>query len=57
MSGPGGSRWERVVVWLVAAAIGLQLLSRLLPRLLPGLVLLATVAGVLRLLWFYTSRH
>jgi len=47
--------WERVVVWLVVAAIGLQVLTNVLPRLLAPLIVLAAVIGVLRLIWWYTQ--
>jgi hypothetical protein len=43
--------------WLIAAVIGLELLSSVLPRLLVPLVVLAGVVGVLRLVWFYTNRY
>jgi hypothetical protein len=49
--------WERLLWWLIAAVIGLELLSSVLPRLLVPLVILAGVIGVLRLVWFYTNRY
>lgn len=47
--------WERIIAWLVVAAIGLQVLAGVLPRLLPALVVLAVVIAVLRLIWWYTQ--
>lgn len=46
--------WERLVWWLIAGVIGLQLLASVLPRLLVPLVVLAIVAAGLRLIWWYT---
>src|ERR1700683_191180 len=47
--------WERIIAWLVVAAISLQVLAGVLPRLLPALVVLAAVIAVLRLIWWYTQ--
>lgn len=47
--------WERLLWWLIAAVIGLELLASVLPRLLVPLVILAVVVGLLRLLWWYTQ--
>lgn len=49
--------WERLVFWLVAMVIGLQVLSVVLPRLLVPLTVLGGVAGLLRLVWFFTDRR
>jgi hypothetical protein len=46
--------WERLVWWLIAAVIGLELLASVLPRLLLPFVVLAIVAAGLRLVWWYT---
>jgi Flp pilus assembly protein TadB len=47
--------WERIIAWLVAVAVSLQILADVLPRLLVPLLVLAVVAGVLRLIWWYTQ--
>jgi hypothetical protein len=47
--------WERIIAWLVVAAISLQLAAAVLPRLLPAIVVLAVVGIVVRLIWFYTQ--
>lgn len=49
------SSWERLLWWLIAAVIGLELLASVLPRLLVPLVVLAAIVGVLRLIWWYTQ--
>jgi len=53
----GKPSWEHLVFWLIAAVIGLQVLASVLPRLLVPLVVLAVVAAVLRLLWYFTNRY
>lgn len=50
----GSPSWERLVFWLIALVIGLELLASVLPRLLVPLSVLAVVAGLLRLVWWYT---
>ncbi len=50
-------KWERVIAWLVVAAISLQVLASVLPRLLPALVVLAIVAVIVRLVWYFTSYY
>jgi hypothetical protein len=57
MNHGSGPSWERLVFWLVAMVIGLQVLSAVLPRLLVPLTVLAGVAGLLRLVWFLTDRR
>ena len=57
MNSPHQPSWERLVFWLIGAVIGLELLASVLPRLLIPLVVLAAVAGLLRLLWFFTNRY
>jgi hypothetical protein len=46
--------WERLLWSLIGAAIGLELLAAVLPRLLVPLVVLAAIAVILRLIWWYT---
>jgi len=46
--------WENSLWWLIAVAFGLEFLAATLPRLLVPLVVLAAVAAMLRLLWWYT---
>jgi hypothetical protein len=48
--------WERIVVWLVAAAVALQLVANVLPRLLVPIVVLAAVFVVVRLVLFHTRK-
>lgn len=48
--------WERLLFWLIAAVISLELLADVLPRLLVPLVVLAAVAAVLRLVFFHTRK-
>jgi hypothetical protein len=47
---------ERIAVSTVAVSVGLGLLSTVLPPLIPSLIVLATLAAVLRLVWSHTSR-
>lgn len=54
MNHGGQPPWERLLWWLVAAVVGLELLASILPRVLVPLVVLAVVAVVLRLIWWYT---
>jgi hypothetical protein len=49
--------WERLLWWLIAAVIGLELLASVLPRLLVPLIGLASVAVIVRLVWFFTGRY
>ncbi|HTZ88593.1 MAG TPA: hypothetical protein VMB05_18170 [Solirubrobacteraceae bacterium] len=46
--------WERLVWWLIASVIGLQLLADVLPRLVVPISVLAIVFGVVRLIWWHT---
>jgi len=57
VSHSGGPSWERLVFWLVAFVITLQVLASVLPRLLVPLVVLAIAACVLRLVWTFTGRY
>jgi hypothetical protein len=54
---PGKPSWERLVFWLIAVVIGLELLASVIPRLFVPLVVLAAVVAVLRLVWFFTGRY
>jgi hypothetical protein len=47
---------ERAVIGLVATAISLNILSAVLPRLLPSLVVLAAVFVIVRLVLFHTRK-
>jgi hypothetical protein len=49
--------WERLVAWLVVAAIALQFAANVLPRLLTPIVVLAAVFVVVRLVLFHTRRY
>jgi len=49
--------WERLLWWLIAAVVVLELLSSLLPRLLVPLVVVTVSVGVLRLIWHFTNHH
>jgi hypothetical protein len=53
----GGPSWERLVFWLIALVVGLELLAAVLPRLLVPLAVLAGAAALLRLVWFFTNRY
>jgi hypothetical protein len=48
--------WERLVFWLVAGVIGLQLAASVLPRLVVPVVVLAGVFVVVRLVLFHTRK-
>lgn len=48
--------WERLVFWLVALTIVLELLANVLPLLLVPIVVLAGVFIVLRLVLFHTRK-
>ena len=48
--------WERLVFWLIAAVVVLELLASVLPRLLVPLVVLAAVFVVVRLVLFHTRK-
>lgn len=48
--------WERLVFWLIAAVIGLELLADVLPRLVVPIVVLAAVLVVVRLVLFHTRK-
>jgi hypothetical protein len=54
MNHGGKPPWERLLWSLIAAVVGLELLAAVLPRVLVPLVVLAAVAGVLRLIWYHT---
>lgn len=54
MNHGGTPPWQRLIVWLIAAVIGLELLVAVLPRLVVPLVVLAIVVVVVRLVWWYT---
>lgn len=55
MNHGGKPSWERLLWWLIASVIGLELLAGVLPRLLVPLVVLAAVVVVVRLVWWYTQ--
>jgi hypothetical protein len=46
--------WERLMMWSVVGVISVQVIAGVLPHLVAPLVVLAVVAGVLRLIWWYT---
>ncbi len=56
MQGNHPPSWERLAFVLVAAAIGLQILANVLPRLLVPAVVLAIVFIVVRVVIFHTRR-
>lgn len=55
MNHTGPQSWERLLWSLIAAVVGLELLADLLPRLLVPLMVLAVVAVIVRLVWWYTQ--
>lgn len=48
--------WERIVAWLVVAAVSLQIVATVLPRVLVPLVVLAVIVVTIRLVWFHTRQ-
>lgn len=56
MSGHGPPAWDRLIFWLVAGVIGLELAASVLPRLVVPVVVLAVVVIALRLVWFHTRK-
>lgn len=48
--------WERLLAWVVVAAIALQVAANVLPRLLVPIVVLAAVFVVVRMVLFHTRR-
>jgi hypothetical protein len=47
--------WERLLWTLIATVIVLELLVSILPHLIGSVVVLALVAVVVRLVWWYTQ--
>jgi hypothetical protein len=56
MSGGHQPSWERLLAWLVVAAVSLQILAAVLPRLLVPLVVLAVIFVTVRLVLFHTRK-
>jgi uncharacterized membrane protein YhhN len=48
--------WERVVAWLVVAAVVLQLLASTLPRLVIPLAAVTVMFVIVRLVLFHTRK-
>ncbi|MGH7193438.1 MAG: hypothetical protein ACREJM_07875, partial [Candidatus Saccharimonadales bacterium] len=48
--------WSRLVFWLIAAAVCLELLADVLPRLVVPLAVLGAVVAILRVVFFHTRR-
>ncbi len=48
--------WERLIFWLIAGVIGLQLVAAMLLRLVVPIVVLAAVFCVVRVVLFYTRK-
>lgn len=46
---------EHAIIGLVASAVSIDVLAAELPRVMPYLVILAIVAVIVRLIWFYTQ--
>jgi hypothetical protein len=53
---PHPPSWERLVLYLIGAAVSLQMLAGVLPRLLVPIVVLAVIFVIVRLVLFHT-RH
>jgi hypothetical protein len=51
-----GPSWERLVFWLVASVIGLQLMADVLPRIVVPVTVLASVFIVVKLVLYFTQR-
>jgi len=56
VTAPHHPSWERLVWWLIALVIGLELLADVLPRLIVPLVVLALIFAVVRLVLFHTRK-
>lgn len=56
-SPPSTSSWEGWLWRLVIAVVVIELLASFLPKILPSLIVLAIIAVVLRLVWFFTSHY
>jgi len=54
MHGHQSPSWERIIAWSVVAAISLQILAGVLPRLLPAIVVLAVIYVIVRIVVFHT---
>lgn len=55
MSGNGGqSSWQRTAVWLVAVVVVVDVVAGVLPRVVVPLSVLAVVAVLVRLVFFFT---
>lgn len=54
MNHGGTPPWQRLIVWLVVGAIGLNILAGVLPRLIVPLIVVALVVVIVRLVWWYT---
>lgn len=48
--------WDRLIFWLIAAVIGLQVAASVLPHLVVPVVILAAVFVVVRLTLFHTRK-
>lgn len=48
--------WDRLIFWLIAVVIGLEVAASVLPRLVVPVVILATVVIAVRLTWFHTRK-
>jgi hypothetical protein len=47
---------ERLIAWLVAGAISIDVLATELPRVMPYLIILAVIFMVVRLVLYHTGR-
>lgn len=56
MNHGSGPSWERLVFWLVASVIGLQLVADVLPRIVVPVAVLAGVFVAVRLMLYFTQR-
>lgn len=55
MNSGHSSSWQGLAGKLIVAVIALEVLENAIPRLLTPLVVLALVAVILRLVWWYTQ--
>jgi hypothetical protein len=56
MSGHQPPGWDRLIFWLIAAVIGLEVAASALPHLVVPVVVLAAVFCVVRLVLFHTQK-
>lgn len=56
MTGHQPPAWDRLIFWLIATVIGLELAASVLPHLVVPVVILAAVFVVVRMTLFHTRK-